>query len=201
MKRDFDRLNSLLEDDRLSHALRRLPARTPPAGLATSLRVLASRERQRAQRRGWKQAFSAWALRTRMWMDHLMRPLAVPFAGGVLSAVALFSIWLVPTYPVHAASNFDVPTTLTTDPTVKRLEAVGLSSSDLIVIDVSVDDSGRMIDYKVVSGTGVLTDAALRHRLENILVLTDFFPATEFGRPTAGKMRLSIVSSSIDVKG
>jgi hypothetical protein len=201
MKRDFDQRHSLLNDDQLSHALRRLPARTPPAGLTTSLRVLASRERQRAQHRGWQQGFSAWALRTRMWMDHLMRPLAVPFAGGVLSALALFSIWLVPTYPQLTASKFDIPTTLTTDPTVKSMTAVGLSSRDLIVVDVFVDNSGHMIEYKIVSGNGVLTDAALRHRLENMLVLTEFFPATEFGRPTAGRVRLSVVSSTIDVKG
>jgi hypothetical protein len=117
----------------------------------------------------------------------------------VLSAVALFGIWLVPTYPLRATNNFDIPTTLTTDPTVKRLNSEGLSSKDVIVIDVFVDDSGHMIDYKVVSG--VLKDAALRRRLENILVFTDFFPATEFGRPKAGRTRLSVVSSSIIVKG
>jgi hypothetical protein len=198
MKRNFDRRHSLLEDDQLSHALRKLPARTPPAALTTSLRVLASRERQRTHR-GWSEAFSAWTGRTRLWIDNLMRPLAVPFAGGVLSAVALFGIWLVPTYPLRATNNFDIPTTLTTDPTVKRLNSEGLSSKDVIVIDVFVDDSGHMIDYKVVSG--VLKDAALRRRLENILVFTDFFPATEFGRPKAGRTRLSVVSSSIIVKG
>jgi hypothetical protein len=199
MKRNFDRRQSLLEDDQLSRALRKLPARKPPAALATSLRVLASQERQRTHR-SLSEAFSAWTVRTRLWIDNLMRPLAVPFAGGVLSAVALFGIWLVPTYPQpHATKNFDIPTILTTDPTVKRLNSEGLSSSDVIVIDVFVDDSGHMIDYKVVSG--VLTDAALRRRLENILVFTDFVPATEFGRPRAGRTRLSVVSSSIIVKG
>jgi hypothetical protein len=199
MKRNFDRLHLLLEDDQLSQALRSLPARTPPAGLSTSLRVLASRERQRAQRRGLSDHFSAWTVRTRLWIDNLMRPLAVPFAGGVLSALALFGIWLVPTYPQHIATNFDVPAALTNEATVPGSTAMGVSGGDVIV-DVFLDDEGYIINYQVVSGSGVLTDAALRHRLENMLLATDFVPRA-FGNPTAGRVRLSVVSSSIVVKG
>jgi hypothetical protein len=220
MKRKFDQRHLLLEDDQLSSALRRLPRRTAPAGLTTSLRVLASQERQRAQQRGWSDTFTAWIGRTRLHLDNLMRPLMVPCAGGVLSAVALFGVWLVPTYPQVVLNNFDVPTTLTTEATVKGMMATGNSSSDVIVnvfadigmsgsagdviVDVFVDDQGRMVDYNVVSGNGVLTDAALRRRLDSVLVFTEFFPATAFGRPTSGRMRLSVVSgrnSSIDVKG
>jgi hypothetical protein len=193
--------HKLLNDDQLSQALRALRGRRPPAGLTTSLRVLASREHQRAQRGSLQETLSTWSVRTRLWIDNLMRPLVVPFAGGILSALALFGIWLVPTYPLQAINKFDVPTLLNTDPTVKRMEAIGLSSSDVIVVDVSVDDSGQMIDYKIVSGSGVLNDAALRSRLTNMLLLTVFNPATSFGTPTAGRVRISVVSSSIDVKG
>jgi hypothetical protein len=203
MKPDFDRRHRLLDDDQLSHALRRLPVRTSPAGLTTSLRVMASRERELALRRGVLETFSAWAVRTRLWIDNLMRPLAVPFAGGVLSALALFGIWLVPTYPLRAsASTLDVSTVLTTEAMVKHAGLFGVSSSDVTVdVDVFVDDQGHMTSYKVVSGTGVLTDATLRRNLENMLLFTDFVPATSFGTPTAGRLRLSVVSSSIIVKG
>lgn len=196
MKSNFDRRHSLLDDDRLSQALRSLPARTAPAGLTTSLRVLASRERQRAHRRGLSERFSDWKVRTRLWIDNLMRPLAVPFAGGVLSAVALFGIWLVPTYPQHIAASF-APSALTASGRVQA--AMAVSSSDVIV-DVFLDDDGKMIDYKVVSGSGILTDAALRTKLESMLPVTDYYPRA-FGRVAAGRMRLSLVSSSIIVKG
>src|SRR5262249_25381830 len=105
MKPNFDQRPSLLHDAQLSRALTSLPARTRPAGLTTSLRVLASQQAQRARRRrlsmGFSAALAVWVDRVRFWCDDLMRPLALPFAGGVLSAVGLFSIWLLPTYPLH----------------------------------------------------------------------------------------------------
>src|SRR5438105_4363945 len=101
-------------EERLSRALRALPVPVPPPGLTTSLRVIASRERQRrVSARHLGAALSALHDRWELFTHNLMRPLALPIAGGVFSAVALFSM-LVPTYPVRAGSTFDVPTVLTT---------------------------------------------------------------------------------------
>jgi hypothetical protein len=185
--------------EQLSRALRKLPARVPPLGLATCLRILASKERQRRNLTfaGW---YALWLDRLRLASDNMMRPLALPLAGGVFSAIALFSMWLVPTYPLHANNSSDVPTVLTTEAAIKSTSAIGAMGGDTVV-DVTIDDQGRMVDYKVVSGTGVLQDAALRHSLENALLFTEFVPATAFGRPMAGKIRLYLGSSRIDVRG
>ena len=94
----------------MSEALRALPIRMPPAGLTTSLRVIASRERQRrAASSGFRGLLGRWEL----FAKNLMRPLALPLAGGVFSAVGLFSL-LIPTYPMRVDNRFDVPTMLTT---------------------------------------------------------------------------------------
>jgi hypothetical protein len=129
-----------------------------------------------------------------------MRPLALPFAGGVFSTVVLFSMWLVPTYPVRGSNAFDAPTMLTTEATVKRTGPVGTSGGEVIV-DVMIDGQGRMVDYNIVSGHSGLTSDALRRNIENILIFTEFTPATAFGQPMSGKMRLQLGSSRIDVKG
>jgi hypothetical protein len=71
-----DRRVALLNDEVLGHVLRSLRPRVPPSGLTTSLRVLASRERQR--RLG-----ADWPGRLRLFAANLMRPLALPLAGGV----------------------------------------------------------------------------------------------------------------------
>src|SRR5579864_3829715 len=94
---------ALLDDEVLDRMLRRLRPPVPPAELTTSLRVLASRELSRRQ--GW-----SWIERLRLVADNLMLPLALPLAGGVFSTVVLFSMWLVPTYPMRGVSTFDVPT-------------------------------------------------------------------------------------------
>ena len=74
-----------------------------------------------------------------------MRPLAVPFAGGILSAVALFSMWVVPAYPIVMADHAtDIPTGLSTAVTVEGTSTIGSAVADLIV-EISVDEQGRMV--------------------------------------------------------
>jgi hypothetical protein len=192
-----DRKKPFLDDELLSRALRSLPRRLPPVGLTSSLRVTASRERNRIANRG-----IASRDRLRLFAHNLMRPLALPFAGGVFSTVVLFSMWLVPTYPVRGSIALDAPTMLTTEATVKRTGPVSASASGgEIIVDVMIDGQGRMVDYTIVSGHSHLSNEALRRNIENILIFTEFTPATAFGQPMSGKMRLQLGSSHIDVKG
>lgn len=185
----------LLKDEALSQAVRSLPVRIPPPGLRTSLRVMASKHRQRIlgkQSLGWRD-------RARLFATNLMRPLALPFAGGVFSTVVLFSMWIIPTYPVRA-SGTDVPTALFTEATVNQIGPVGAAGEDVIV-DVTVNDQGRMVDYTIVSGHSEFTDASLKRSIETILLFTTFTPATALGQPVSGKMRLLLSKSHVDVKG
>jgi hypothetical protein len=198
MRDDFNE-GRFSEDQQVRWALRALPRREPPAGLTTSLRVIASRERQRTlARQSLRQVCVNWLERVRLSGKDIMRPLALPLAGGVFSAVVLFSMFVVPTYPLRGNGGLDVPTMLTTEATVKGAAPFGVEGGDLVV-DVSLDDQGRMVDYQIIGGTGV--DPQLRRRLENLLLFTEFVPATAFGQPTRAKLRLTLFSSHIDVKG
>jgi hypothetical protein len=183
-----------ISDGQISHALRSLPRRLPPASLRSSLRVMASREKQRRE-----YGRTAIAMdRLHMFADNLMRPLALPFAGGVFSTVILFSMWLGPMYSVRASTSSDVPTILTTEATVKVTAPI--ASAGDATVDVTVDGEGRMIGYTVLSGD-VDQDEALRRSIESVLLMTRFTPATAFGQPVSGRIRLSLHSSHIDVKG
>jgi len=184
---------ALLNDDAVSRLLRGLRPKTPPPQLTTSLRVIASHELARGSR-------PVWFDRAALYFQNMMRPLALPFAGGVASAVVVFSMWLVPSYPVHAQNIMDVPTMLSTEATLKGMATVGASDTDL-VLDVDVDGQGRMVDYAVVSGMGVLSNPTARRNLEIMLLFTEFTPATSFGQPMAGRIRLPLRSSRIEVKG
>lgn len=184
----------LAKDDGLSRLLRGLPRRSPPPILTSSLRVLASRERQRRVRGRMATTMD----RLRLFADNLMRPLALPFAGGVFSTVILFSMWLGPLYAVRASTTFDVPTILTTEATVKVTAPI--ASSGNATVDVTVDGDGRMIGYTILCGN-VAKDENLRRSIESVLLMTRFTPATAFGQPVAGRIRLSLYSSHIDVKG
>jgi hypothetical protein len=175
----------------VSTMLRSLPLRVPPAGMTTSLRVIASRERQRlVENRGVAQVCAAWLNRMRFTLQDILRPLMLPATGGVFSAVVLFSMWVVPTYPLRAKMAIDTPTSLTTSVDVMDGSvAIGLTDS------VTVDDQGHFVDYQVVSGASAVADPAIRRRVENLLYFTKFAPATSFGMPMAGKARVLLLPS------
>lgn len=175
--------------------LRHLPKRIPPARLSASLRVMASRERLRAVGKEFN-----WFDRVRLFCGDLMRPFAVPAVGGFASAVVLFSA-LMPSLamPMPAIQN-DVPLTFITGPTVKYIAPIGIGESELVV-DLTIDESGRMVDYTVVQGESLLKDMHAKRQLENTLLFTEFVPATRFGGPSSGRVRLSITSSYINIRG
>jgi hypothetical protein len=192
------RTSANLSDHALSRAVGSLRRRVPPAQLSEALRGLAWRERARLLQ-GRQMPLSD---RARLFVDNLMRPLALPFAGGIFSAVALFSMWVIPTYPLRGSITADVPTGLSTQAAIQQTGPVGATGD--VVVDVTVeplaDGTGRMLDYHIVCGN-VPNDEALRHSIESFLIFTVFKPATALGQPVVGKIRLSLQSSQIDVKG
>ena len=191
----------LPDPDSIARTLRALPAKTPAANLRTSLLVLASRERQRRMaRRDLRSIARLWRDRAELFYEDVMRSIALPFAGGVCSTFVLFSMFVVPAYPLLTHDSSDVPTMLTTQVEVKEMAPFSAGDTD-VVVDVAVDGQGRMIDYAIVAGASVLANAEIRRRLENALVFSNFTPATSFGHPMTSKLRLWFHSSRIDVKG
>lgn len=191
---------ALNDQRRLRLALLHMPAKKPSEHLEASLRVMASRERQRRiHQLNLSNRIAAWKESLRLSAKNMMQPFALPVAGGLASALLLFAI-LLPDFPMVATPIIDdVPTALFTDPSVKDAVAVTLASE--VVVDLTVDEAGRMIDYTIVRGAPLLRDESVRRRFESALIFTQFTPATAFGQPTAGRVRVSFRNSTIDVRG
>jgi len=205
LKRHFNGCRECaLESERYSELrgkLRSLPKRMPPAELTTRLRVVASKVRMESF--GGAGPWSRWRNRVELSLRNLMRPLAVPAVGGLCSAVFLFST-LVPMFKSAFAmtESGDVPTMLVTTPMLKYTAPVAFTDGDAVV-DLQLDDRGRIIDFTIVSAPGQQSER-LRHSIENSLLFTEFWPATTFGRGVAGTVRISFRSgrsSRIDVRG
>ncbi len=183
-------------------ALRALPNRKVPAHLTSALRVLASRERMRKLR--WATFGSlagAWISTSRLWLDNIMRPVALPLAGGVASAVILFSIMMpVFTPPVNGIAD-DVPTILSTEASFVRMGPFSTLNEEDIVVYLTVDGQGRMIDYSTPNGQRWIHDPEIRKSIENALLFTVFTPGTTFGKPASGRVRVTFRRSEIDVRG
>lgn len=190
-----------LESERYSQVrekLRSLPQRLPPPDLTTRLRVVASKVRMESF--GGASPWNRWRDRMELGLRNLMRPLAVPAVGGLCSAVFLFST-LVPMFKSAYAMSLsdDIPTMLTTEPMLKCTAPIAFTDRDSVV-DLQLDDQGRIINFNIVTAPGQQNEK-LRREIENHLLFTEFWPATTFGRGVAGTIRISFRSNRIDVRG
>lgn len=175
---------------RLDSPLRELPAVEPPVTLHTAIRL-----RVLPQHRP-----GLW-VRWQVHLANLMRPFALPAAGGLLSALILFGILLPTVYVtrVVSAAGYDVPTDLVTEPRFK--EASPFSVAEDLLVEAWIDERGNITNFEVLSPTpmGPAVEKMLLLQSTNVLLTTKFEPATRFGQPTSGKVLLSF--RRINIRG
>lgn len=190
-------------DHELVRGLANIPRLQAPARLTDQLLVIASKEASRQRRRvSWRSTLLYWRDRFSVLFDNAMRPFAIPTAGGFVAALLLFGT-LAPSLMVRGVPlpgvPGDVPTGLYTGASIRSFVPIG-STDEEIDVELTIDGQGRLVDYSLPNGNHVKTPA-LRRAIESSLLFTQFYPATSFGQPTTGKVRLSLRNSRIDVKG
>lgn len=179
----------------LRGALKKLPVLAPPERLQTQLRVMASRERmRRLVLRDPGSVLVYYFGRIQLLIENLMRPHALPFAGGLASAILIFSVWL-PSLATPGSTGPDVPTAFYTQAAVKAVNLPYEVDEDMIV-EVEVNELGQATDYTVTSGKWT----GNREKFENSLLFTEFTPATIFGQPLASKLFLSFSRKQLTIK-
>ncbi|MBV9506683.1 MAG: zf-HC2 domain-containing protein [Acidobacteriia bacterium] len=187
----------------LRAGLRQMEVPRVPAALAVQLQVLASHERsRRVSGTGFKGWLRHCGDRIRLSFDNLMRPLALPLAGGLLSAMLLFGV-LVPTLSFRHEKTSEPPLSFT-EPyglvvnwteNLPRLEPVDAEvSSDDNVVELTIDDAGCVADYNVRQGQ-------LTPEMLSIIKWSSFTPAMFFGRPTWGKKLIVIPQRRRNARG
>ncbi len=168
-----------------------LEAKPAPPELALRIRVALSREMAARQ----SHTFAALQLRVRNVMNAFM----VPATAGTLTAFLIFGLVIGMLGP-YRLPGADVPTMLYTPPEISNAPfglEMGSVNGDALVVEVDVDQHGRAQDYRIVSSP---PDSAQElAELKNLLIFTQFRPATSFGQPVAGRIVLSF--SKINVKG
>jgi hypothetical protein len=172
------------------------PLAPVPQRLQTQLQVIASRQRARSNStRTLPLALRTWACGARLTIDNLMRPLALPFTGGVFSALVLFSM-LVPTLGSRPSVRNDVPIGWYTAATL--VEVAPFINNDETVVELYIDDKGQAMDYSVQRGA---VSPELQADLTKVMFSSRFTPATWFGQPTNGKVLVSFRRVHYVVRG
>jgi hypothetical protein len=182
-------------------SLKNLPKEKLPPHLAFVLRSMASRESARRRRHAnFRASLRAAAEWLSLRVNNLMKPIALPAAGGLVSAIVLFSMVMFNFQGIVTTPHpNDVPTVLSTDASVQS--SILDFHGDELVVDVLVDEGGRVIDYTIPEDPLHPRSPDMRRSLENSLLFTVFKPATTFGQPVSGWVRLSLRRIETDVKG
>jgi putative zinc finger protein len=179
---------SLLENTRA--LVSSVGRRQPPADLALKIKVALSTESARS-RRGLLQGYI-------VRVQNAFQDMMFPATAGLLSAVVLFGVLIVLLVPAQVSAYDDVPSSFYTPPRLQVSEypEPPLNLDTPVVIETYVDASGRVENYRIISGPD---DEQLREQLDRALLFTIFIPAQSFGRPVPGKAIMSF--SNISVKG
>lgn len=198
-------------------ALTRLGPAKAPADLSLRLRVALSQEAARTPRR----SFDRWQVRWQNTVAPFLLRASAGFASAVLllgTAAVLVGAFASPE-PVEARDNSaDAATsprflysllassTPGTDQAQivkpREVNAQGIASTvavqnaNAVIVEAYVNSSGRVYDYRIISGPN---NAASRAQVENLLLFSVFEPAHVFGEPVRGVAVLSF--SGVSVQG
>ena len=164
--------------------------RQAPPDLALKIKVAISSENARS-RRGWLQGYV-------VRIENAFQGLMFPATAGLLSAIVFFGVLIVLLVPAQVSAFDDVPSSFYTPPRLQLAEypEQQLNLEAPVVIETYVDASGRVENYRIISGPD---DEQIREQLDRALLFTIFVPAQSFGRPVPGKAIMSF--SNISVKG
>jgi hypothetical protein len=167
-----------------------LGRRQPPSDLALKIRVAISSKRAQNS----LGAFQRYRLR----LENTFQGFMFPATAGVISAVIFFGALIVLLVPAQVSANDDVPSTFYTPPRLQLSEYPEnqLNLDSPVVIETYVDASGRVENYRIISGRD---DEEVREQLNRALLFTIFAPAQSFGRPVPGKAIMSF--SHVNVRG
>lgn len=159
----------------------------PPADLGLQLRVAISQEKARTTRR----RLEAWQL----YWENTLSPVLVRGAAGLATSMILLGVLVLMVGTVGAAPVAATETTADTTIAPQFLYTVGgtdsrRSFSRPVLVEVAISKTGRVYDYRIVSGP---TTKDVRDALDNILLMSRFTPAQFYGIPVPGRAILYVV--------
>jgi len=180
----------------LRSGLKHLPRVHVPPILNTRLQILASRERARLwARRDFDAFVRELASVARLFFDNLLKPFAVPAAGGILASFLCFGV-IVSTLHVVPDWENDIPLGLFSEIMIDEPSPFSCNGRD-VMVQLTVDSGGQVTDYALPQDRNPLPDELLE--IGNLVRFTSFTPAKRFGQPISSK-RLFLIRH-ISIKG
>jgi Putative zinc-finger len=188
---------------RLAVCLASVAAAPPPSDLAVRIRVQAA------------QSGAPWAGARRLWsravvtFENILKPLAVPATGGILTALVAFVLIvqnILVGVPMTGVVPNDLPLNLVQPARLESLapfpipgvmSASGQSESGNLLLEATLNSQGEVVSYKILSGPD---NSAVQRQIDQVMLFSRFRPQLSFGRPQAGG-RVLLSFSEVHVHG
>lgn len=184
----------------LRSGLRSLPGKSVSALLSTRLRVVASRERSRLiLRRDLAARLAELRANAKLLFDNLLRPIAVPAAGGMLASFFCIAM-IVDTLHFYPEWQPDIPVSLFTQVSIEGMSPFSVNGPD-VTMQLTVDPNGAVSDFEISEDGNPPHSASPEEIREigNLVLFSAFTPATAFGQRVSGKIVVS--SRHINIRG
>ena len=166
-----------------------------PENLVLRIRVAISQERAQRRRSKLVDLHLAW----RNTVGPFLLQLSAGFASAVLLLGTVAVLVGMFAHPEHASAQ-DEPLGMATAPrflyhsgATPDTDQIGTTNGP-VVVEAYVNGSGRVYDYRIVTGP---TDPQTRAEVENLLLFSVFEPARSFGQPVRGLAVLSFSGVSV----
>jgi anti-sigma factor RsiW len=188
---------------RLAVCLASVAPAPPPVDLAVRIRM-------RAVQSGapWADVRRWWS-RTVVSFENILKPLAVPATGGILTALVAFVLIvqnILVGVPMTGIVPNDLPLNLVQPARLESLApfpvpgvvgSAAHSESGELLLEATLNASGEVVYYKILSGPN---DQAVQRQLDQVMLFSRFRPQLSFGRPQAGG-RVLVSFSEVRVRG
>jgi anti-sigma factor RsiW len=174
-----------------------------PPDLAMRIRMRAAREGSR-----WSDVKRLWT-RAAVVFEDILKPIAVPATGGVLTALVAFVLVvqnILVGVPMTGIVPNDLPLNLVQPARLESLapfsvpgviSTSGTSDSGTLLLEATLNAEGQVVSYKILSGPN---DNAVQHQLDQVMLFSRFRPQLSFGRPQDGG-RVLLSFSEVRVRG
>jgi Putative zinc-finger len=180
--------------------LKGLREKNVPSLLGTRLKVVASRERSRLiRRRDLAARLADFRSSASLVFDHLLRPFAVPAAGGILASFFCI-VMIVDALHFHPEWQPDIPVGLFTQVTIDGVSPFTVNGPD-VTMQLTVDATGEVSDFELSPDGRSPRKASPEEMKEigNMVLYSTFTPATSFGQRVSGKILVG--SRHINIRG
>lgn len=174
-----------------------------PDGLALQIRLDAITSPSR-----WSCFQRAWT-RSVLISQNVLKPLAVPATGGVLTALGVFVLFvgsMLAGVPLGRRVPNDQPLNLVQPAQLESLgplaasgivDAAGRAGSNGLLLEATLNAQGQVVFYKILSGPNT---AAVQRQIDQVLLFSRFRPEFSFGRPMDGG-HVVLSFSEVHVRG